>query len=105
MLRVCRVGGHVLRAHKTLNARTFLHAVEKAPDVANTDALDLPSSARCVIIGGGVIGSSVAYHLAKKGWKDVVLLEQSKVTSGTTWHAVCYMYICILAFNSKAFVC
>ncbi|MGB7242102.1 MAG: FAD-dependent oxidoreductase [Sulfitobacter sp.] len=48
---------------------------------------DLPSSARVVIIGGGVIGCSVAYHLAKLGWKDVVLLERKQLTSGTTWHA------------------
>ena len=47
----------------------------------------LPSSARVVIIGGGVIGCSVAYHLAKQGWKDVVLLERKQLTSGTTWHA------------------
>ncbi|HEY0881214.1 MAG TPA: FAD-dependent oxidoreductase, partial [Archangium sp.] len=47
----------------------------------------LPSHARVVIIGGGVIGTSVAYHLAHLGWKDVVLLERDKVTSGTTWHA------------------
>jgi glycine/D-amino acid oxidase-like deaminating enzyme len=40
-----------------------------------------------VIIGGGVIGTSVAYHLAKLGWKDVTLLERSSLTSGTTWHA------------------
>ncbi len=46
-----------------------------------------PSSARVVIIGGGVIGCSVAYHLAKQGWKDVVLLERKQLTSGTTWHA------------------
>ncbi len=46
-----------------------------------------PSSARVVIIGGGVIGCSVAYHLAKHGWKDVVLLERKQLTSGTTWHA------------------
>jgi len=46
-----------------------------------------PSSARVVIIGGGVIGCSVAYHLAKLGWKDVVLLERKQLTSGTTWHA------------------
>src|ERR1043165_3944697 len=48
---------------------------------------DLPDSARAVIIGGGVIGCSVAYHLAKLGWRDVVLLEQGRLTCGTTWHA------------------
>ena len=47
----------------------------------------LPSSARVVIIGGGISGSSVAYHLAKLGWTDIVLLERKKLTSGTTWHA------------------
>ena len=47
----------------------------------------LPTHARVVIIGGGVIGCSVAYHLAKLGWKDVVLLERKQLTSGTTWHA------------------
>jgi len=48
---------------------------------------DLPSHARVVIIGGGVIGCSVAYHLTKLGWTDVVLLERKQLTSGTTWHA------------------
>ncbi len=48
---------------------------------------DLPNSARVVIIGGGVIGCSVAYHLTKLGWQDVVLLERKQLTSGTTWHA------------------
>ncbi len=47
----------------------------------------LPSHARVVIIGGGIIGCSVAYHLTKLGWTDVVLLERKKLTSGTTWHA------------------
>ena len=47
----------------------------------------LPSKARAVIIGGGVAGCSVAYHLAKLGWKDIVLLERKQLTSGTTWHA------------------
>lgn len=46
-----------------------------------------PSQARVVIIGGGVIGCSIAYHLAKLGWSDVVLLERKQLTSGTTWHA------------------
>tara|TARA_B100000902_G_scaffold396988_1_gene459422 strand:+ start:905 stop:3349 length:2445 start_codon:yes stop_codon:yes gene_type:complete len=47
----------------------------------------LPRSTKVVIIGGGVIGCSVAYHLTKFGWKDVVLLERDQLTSGTTWHA------------------
>jgi 4-methylaminobutanoate oxidase (formaldehyde-forming) len=48
---------------------------------------DLPNKARVVIIGGGVVGCSVAYHLTKLGWKEVVLLERKQLTSGTTWHA------------------
>ena len=47
----------------------------------------LPKHARVVIVGGGVIGCSVAYHLAKLGWTDIVLLERKQLTSGTTWHA------------------
>ena len=47
----------------------------------------LPRQARCVIIGGGIIGCSTAYHLARLGWKDVVLVERHKLTSGSTWHA------------------
>ena len=48
---------------------------------------DLPEKARAVIIGGGVVGCSVAYHLARLGWSDVVLLERKQLTCGTTWHA------------------
>ncbi len=47
----------------------------------------LPISAKVIIIGGGVAGTSCAYHLAKFGWKDIVLLERDQLTSGTTWHA------------------
>ncbi len=47
----------------------------------------LPDRAQVVIVGGGVIGVSIAYHLTKLGWTDVVVLEQSQLTSGTTWHA------------------
>ena len=46
-----------------------------------------PSHAKVVIVGGGIAGCSTAYHLAKAGWTDVLLLEQGKLTSGTTWHA------------------
>ena len=47
----------------------------------------LPAKAKVVVIGGGVAGCSVAYHLAKYGWKDTILLERDQLTSGTTWHA------------------
>lgn len=43
--------------------------------------------AQAVVIGGGVIGCSILYHLAKLGWTDVVLLERDEVTCGSTWHA------------------
>ena len=46
----------------------------------------IPKNTKVVVIGGGVIGCSVAYHLAKFGWKDVILLERDQLTSGTTWH-------------------
>ena len=48
---------------------------------------DFPSKARVVIIGGGVVGASSLYHLAKKGWSDCVLLEKNELTAGSTWHA------------------
>ena len=52
-----------------------------------TELAHLPARARAVIIGGGVIGTSVAYHLARMGWTDVLLLEQGQLSCGTTWHA------------------
>ena len=54
---------------------------------APPSSLGLPSRARVVVVGGGVIGTSVAYHLAHMGVRDVVLLERDRLTSGTTWHA------------------
>jgi len=54
---------------------------------SETTSTTLPSQAQVVIIGGGVIGCSIAYHLTKLGWQDVVLLERSQLTAGTTWHA------------------
>src|ERR1700723_4729570 len=50
-------------------------------------AIDLPSRARVVIVGGGVIGCSIAYHLTRMGWSDIVLPRQKHLTSATTWHA------------------
>ena len=47
----------------------------------------LPTHARAIVIGGGIIGCSTAYHLAELGWSDVLVLERKQVSSGTTWHA------------------
>ncbi len=58
----------------------------------------MKSSARAVVIGGGVVGASVLYHLAKIGWTDIVLLEKSELTSGSTWHAAGGMH----TFNGEA---
>ncbi len=55
--------------------------------MADKRRAEIPGKARAVVIGGGVSGCSLAYHLAKLGWKDVVLLERQQLTSGTTWHA------------------
>jgi 4-methylaminobutanoate oxidase (formaldehyde-forming) len=57
------------------------------PDPASRSDRNLPSRARVIIVGGGVIGCSIAYHLGKLGWSDVVLLERKQLTSGTNWHA------------------
>lgn len=54
---------------------------------ASPSAATPPVNARAVIVGGGVSGCSVAYHLAKRGWTDIVLLERKQLTCGTTWHA------------------
>ena len=48
---------------------------------------NIPEQVRVVIVGGGIVGCSIAYHLAKLGWKDIVLLERHKLTSGSTFHA------------------
>jgi heterotetrameric sarcosine oxidase gamma subunit len=58
---------------------------ENQPPLNSTG--NLPSQAHVVIIGGGIIGCSVAYHLTKLGWNDVLILERKELTSGTTWHA------------------
>ena len=53
----------------------------------SSSAPKAPSHARVVVIGGGIIGNSVAYHLGKMGVSDVVVVEQNQLTAGTTWHA------------------
>jgi dimethylglycine dehydrogenase len=58
----------------------------------------MKDSARAVVIGGGVVGASVLYHLARIGWADVLLIEKSELTSGSTWHAAGGMH----TFNGEA---
>src|SRR3954467_14378340 len=60
--------------------------MSEAADLAAAPAT-LPPRARAVVLGGGVIGCSVAYHLAEAGFGEVLLLERDRLTSGTTWHA------------------
>ncbi len=48
---------------------------------------NMKSKARAVVIGGGVVGVATLYHLARKGWSDVILVERKELTSGSTWHA------------------
>ncbi len=60
--------------------------MDEAP-IRTSIAEGRPSAARVVVIGGGIVGASVAFHLTERGWRDVVLLERRKLTSGTTWHA------------------
>jgi len=68
-------------------ARGALVRGSRRQSVRALSTVELPSHASVVIIGGGIIGTSVAYHLSKMGVTDVVLLEQSQLTAGTTWHA------------------
>ncbi|XP_060066180.1 pyruvate dehydrogenase phosphatase regulatory subunit, mitochondrial-like [Ylistrum balloti] len=71
---------------RILQTRSFCKG--SVQNVANEVSSDVPSSARVVIGGGGIVGASVAYHLAERGWTDVTVLEQGRLTCGTTWHAV-----------------
>ena len=79
-------GGMLRSAHH--GARRLAHA----PPCGAFSTIERPSvevepKARVVVVGGGIIGCSVAYHLAKLGWQDIMLLERDNLTSGTTWHA------------------
>ena len=58
---------------------------DQSSDASSSETMK--SHARVVVIGGGVVGCSILYHLAKMGWTDVVLLERRELTSGSSWHA------------------
>lgn len=74
-----------------MNEARAADAVEDAATIPQSEPtlepLPVPERARVVIVGGGIVGCSVAYHLGHLGWRDVVVLEQSALAGGTTWHA------------------
>ena len=72
-----------LRSRSISTAPLYLNATP-----SNSSTTPLPAHARVVVAGGGVVGCSVAYHLAQRGWTDVVLLEQGQISGGTTHHSV-----------------
>ena len=59
---------------------------------------------KTVIVGGGAVGTSIAYHLAKGGWNDVVLLERDELTSGSTWHAAGLLLCLICLMQQLTFI-
>lgn len=71
------------------------HLLPSCSDASSTLGKRWKDTAETVIIGGGCVGVSVAYHLAKSGMKDVVLLEKSELTAGSTWHAVRSPAVCV----------
>ena len=71
----------------TASEERLRDATLKATDFDPRAAEGPPAQARAVVVGGGIIGASVAYHLARLGWTDTVVLERSRVASGTSWHA------------------
>src|SRR4051812_890263 len=88
MRRISRVSNVVDKKFNkfTRDGFKFYSTQVKSSDMKESS--EIPSKARVVIVGGGVIGTSVAYHLGKLGWgADTILLEQGQLTSGTTWHA------------------
>src|SRR5882724_6817380 len=74
------------RLHRRLSVAVRAR-LSRLRQTLSTRMSNLPNKARTVIIGGGIIGCSTAYHLAALGWKDIVLIERGKLTSGSTWHA------------------
>ena len=78
-----------VHAFRTLSGMTASERLANRDlDVASVlPASPLPDRARVVIVGGGIIGASIAYHLTRAGERDVVLLERGRLTNGTTWHA------------------
>lgn len=67
--------------------RNFFEAGRHIPAKQLWDSVDMKTQVKALVVGGGAVGTSIAYHLAKAGWDDVMLLERDELTSGSTWHA------------------
>lgn len=81
------IGKQIAKMFRLHSKKLLAVAGARTAAAAASSAVDLPDSARVVVVGGGIIGCSVAYHLAHMGCENVVLLERDQLTSGTTWHA------------------
>ncbi|XP_078606753.1 pyruvate dehydrogenase phosphatase regulatory subunit, mitochondrial-like [Branchiostoma floridae x Branchiostoma japonicum] len=89
VLNLVRSGGLLLSRSRvvwTTHELQYVRTTSGCRELSSA-SVQLPSEARVVISGGGIVGCSVAYHLAKSGWTDVVLLEQGSLGCGTTWHS------------------
>ena len=64
----------------------------------------MKSKSKVVVIGGGAVGVSTLYHLAKKGWSDVVLVERKELTSGSTWHAAGLLPLFNMSYSVGQFI-
>jgi len=67
--------------------RNFFEPGRHIPAKQLWDSVDMKTQVKALVVGGGAVGTSIAYHLAKAGWDDVMLLERDELTSGSTWHA------------------
>ena len=96
--------GVLKQLKKTLVSRRCLQTCSALSNEAPTSDKKVKDDVEVAILGGGCVGASLAYHLSKQGMKDVVLLEKSDLTAGSTWHAVSGVYLFSACEYSQHFV-